>query len=163
MLHEEDIIIVDLVKALGDRVSYVSSEPNGNRIRIQFFKRIATHTLGAKIWFGPGTEGGPGLVHGGSIAAAMEEVMRYAAWVSGNAVLSVRLATNFKQMMPLSSQTYADTNVEVLDATKIRVTGQLFGEQGNVLADAEALFLIVPAAKFGVDADKIKTMFAALQ
>jgi acyl-coenzyme A thioesterase PaaI-like protein len=162
MLKDEEIIIVDLVKAMGGRVSFVTNEPTGNRIRMSFYKRIATNTLGAKIWFGPDTEGGPGIVHGGSIAAAMEEVMRLAAWVSGNAVLSVRLATNFKQMMPLNSNTYADTQLEVLDASKIRVVGHLFSENGTPLADAEALFLIVPAAKFGVDAEKIKVMFAAL-
>jgi acyl-coenzyme A thioesterase PaaI-like protein len=162
-MDESKFIFVDLVKAFGNRRSYVSDEPNGERIQTRFYKRTDTQTLGAKVVFGIGTEGAPGLVHGGSIAAAMEETMRFAAWASGHAVLTVRLVTNFKQMLPLNSTAFVETRVEVIDATKLRVEGHLLGDGGAALADAECLFLIVPSAKFGVDAEKVSAMFAALQ
>ena len=62
--------------------------------------------------------------------------MRFAAWVSGNAVFPVRLTTNFKQMLPLNSSTYADTEVQILDATKLRVVSHLYAENDAPVADA---------------------------
>lgn len=162
-MDESKFIYVDLMKAFGNRRSFVSDDPGGERIHIRFYKRTDAGTLGAKVIFGIGTEGAPGLVHGGSIAAAMEETMRFAAWASGHAVLTVRLATNFKQMMPLDSKAFIDTRVEVIDASKLRVEAHLVAENGAPLADAECLFLVVPSAKFGVDAEKVSAMFAALQ
>jgi acyl-coenzyme A thioesterase PaaI-like protein len=162
-MNDANIIYVDLVKALGNRRSFVSGEPDGDRIRIRFFKNTSNGTLGAKVWFGTGSEGAPGLVHGGAVAAVLEETMRFAAWVTGHAVFSVRLATNFKQMLPSNTDASVATAVEVLDATKIRVTGHMFDSVGAPVADGEAFFLIVPSAKFGVDADKVAAMFAALQ
>jgi len=163
MIEDSRIIPVDLAKVLmGGRRSFVSGDANTERLRVEFFKRVDNHTLGAKVWFGEGTEGAPGIVHGGSISAVLEEVMRFAAWVSGNAVLTIRLSTNFKKMLPLNSHTLVTTLVEVADAQKMRITSQLLNAQDEVMADAEGLFMVIPSEKFGMDAKKVADMFAAL-
>lgn len=162
MVDETQIVPVNLLKVLGERRSFVSGEPEGDRLRVEYFKRLDNKTLGAKVWFGPGAEGLPGLAHGGSVSAVLDEAMNFAAWVTGYAVLGVRMITHFKQMMPLNTTAWVETTVSVIDDTKISVQSSIYALNGTVFAEAEGMFLAIPSAKFGVDAQKVAGMFAAL-
>lgn len=162
MIDESLLIPVNLLKVMGDRRSFVSGEPESDRLRVSYFKRIDNNTLAAKVWFGPGAEGLPGLAHGGSVAAALDEAMNFAAWAAGYAVLGVRTVTNFKQMLPLNTTATVETTVTAVDATKIGVQCRLLADNGTVFAEAEGMFLSIPSAKFGVDAKKVADMFTAL-
>jgi acyl-coenzyme A thioesterase PaaI-like protein len=163
MLDESLLIAVNMVKAIGDRPSYVTSDGE-HRLTMEFFKRTDNGSLVAKVHFGTGTEGAPGLAHGGSVAAALSEAMVFAAWTHGHGVLSMRLTTAFKQMITVSTTAYIETTVEI-DGPRLTIKASMTGNTPGtavVYAEGEGLFMAIPAAKFGVDGQKVAQMFAAL-
>ena len=105
------------------------------------------------------------MAHGASVAAALSEAMIFTAWSLGHAVLPMRLNTAFKQMVPLgATATIETTNVEI-DGPKISMKCVMTGVNAGaeaLYAESEGFFMAIPAAKFGVDGQKVAQMFAAL-
>lgn len=59
----------------------------------------------ARVWFGPSTEGPLGHVHGGSMAAVLDEAMGVSAWIAGQTVVAAKLAVKYRTMLPLGKVT----------------------------------------------------------
>ena len=55
--------------------SFVSGAEAGRRTRVAYFRAPGSDHLHAWVWFGPGSEGPPESVHGGAIAAVLDEAM----------------------------------------------------------------------------------------
>jgi len=163
MIDESLLISVNMLKALGDRRSYVASDAP-SRLAVEFFKRTDTGGLITRVHFGAETEGPPGLAHGGSVAAAISEAMVFTAWSQGHGVLTMRLTTSFKQMVPVGATALIETTIE-MDGPKITIRATMIGSNNGAdvhYAESEGLFMAIPAAKFGVDGPKVAQMFAAL-
>ena len=163
MIDESLFISVNMVKALGDRRSYVAGDA-ASRLAVEFFKRTDTGGLVTRVHFGTETEGPPGLAHGGSVSAAVTEAMVFTAWSQGHGVLAMRLTTTFKQMVPIGATAIIETTME-MDGPKIIIHATMTGSNNGAnvaYAEAEGLFMAIPAAKFGVDGTKVAQMFAAL-
>jgi hypothetical protein len=161
-MDESLLISVNLMKAIGDRRSYVASDTA--RISMEFFKHSHAGNLIAKVHFGAEAEGPPGLAHGAAVSGAILEAMIFAGYSQGHAVLLMRLNTTFKQMMPLNASAFIETHLES-DGPRITVRATMIGASGDastIHAEAEGTFMAVPAAKFGVDGQKVAQMFAAL-
>eukprot|EP00053_Salpingoeca_punica_P026785 m.226360 g.226360 ORF g.226360 m.226360 type:complete len:159 (+) comp90632_c0_seq1:62-538(+) len=73
---------------------FVSDESTANeRLRVKYFKKPAATPDGlaelrGKAYFGHACEGPPGLAHGGSQAAVLDEAMGTVVWVNGGRVLA---------------------------------------------------------------------------
>ena len=76
---------IDPLGSVGTGRSFVSGEPDGDRLRVCYYRRDRDGALVGKIWFGPGAEGPPGHAHGGSMAAVLDEAMGAGAWLAGHA------------------------------------------------------------------------------
>src|SRR5262245_51363894 len=94
---------VEAFPALEAIKSFVSGEPRGRRLRVSYFRRIRDGNLVGKAWFGPGAEGPPGLAHGGSVAAVLDEAMGAACWQAGHPSLAARLSIEFRAMVRLGT------------------------------------------------------------
>lgn len=163
MIDESLLISVNMLKALGDRRSYVASD-TASRLTLEFFKRTDTGGLVTRVHFGADTEGPPGLAHSGSVSAAITEAMVFTAWSQGHGVLTMRLTTTFKQMVPVGATAIVETTIE-MDGPKITIRATMTGSNNGAdvhYAESEGLFMAIPAAKFGVDGQKVAQMFAAL-
>jgi len=55
--------------------SFVSGDPDGNRLRAKYFIREKDSHIIGHVWFGPGSEGPPGFAHGGSISAVLHTML----------------------------------------------------------------------------------------
>lgn len=119
--------------------SYVSGEPEGDRLRVRYF--LHDGQLKAKVWFGPGAVGPPGHAHGGAMAAALDEAMGIAAWVAGHAVVAARLTTDFRRMLPLGTVCTIETRVERVEGRKVHLEGRLVGPDGTLHAEGAVLFV----------------------
>jgi hypothetical protein len=164
MIDESLLISVNMVKAVGDRASYVAGDDPA-RLQLEFFKRTDTGALVTRARFGPASEGAPGLAHGASVSAALSEAMIFTAWSLGHAVLPMRLSTTFKQMVPLGATATIETTGVKIDGPKISMKCVMTGVNGGaeaLYAESEGFFMAIPAAKFGVDGQKVAQMFAAL-
>jgi acyl-coenzyme A thioesterase PaaI-like protein len=133
----------------GGRGSFVSGEPEGDRLRVRYFRRQSDGRLMGRAWFGPGAQGPPGHAHGGSIAAVLDEAMGAAAWLEGHLVVAVQLDTSFRTMLPLGTDATLEAWVERVDGKKVRAHGRLYTADGaTAFAEADGLFLEIDPERF---------------
>lgn len=138
--------------------SFVARDPHGEGLRVRYEVRAldaaeradATAAepaaLRAFVGFGPHTEGPPGHAHGGSMAAALDEAMGLAVWLTHRAAVAAHLETDFRQPIPLGTTVVATTAVGLVEGSgKARVTGRLVGDDGTVYAEGSALFVLLGA------------------
>jgi len=136
--------------------SYVSGEPDGNRIRVVWWVHDDGRFTG-HAWFGKGAVGPPGHAHGGSMAALLDEAMGVAAWAAGFKVVAAHLNLNFRHMLPLGSKVFVPVTCTRVSPRKIEVTARLEHEDGTVYADGVGLFVELRPevlAKLGEEEEK---------
>jgi acyl-coenzyme A thioesterase PaaI-like protein len=139
----------------GGRGSFVSGDPEGDRLRVRYFWRGGLRPLVGRAWFGPGAEGPPGHAHGGSMAAVLDEAMGAAAWSAGHRVVAVQLDTRFRRMLPLGTDARLEAWVAGVDGRKVRTAGRLLDEEGGVFAEATAIFVTLDPERFGPLLEKV--------
>lgn len=132
----------------GGRGSFVSGDPEGDRLRVAYFQRDADGRLVGRAWFGPGAQGPPGHAHGGSIAAVLDEAMGAAAWLSGHLVVAARLDTNFRKMLPLGTDATMEAWIVGVEGKKVSAHGRLLAADGTVFAEADGLFIELDPERF---------------
>lgn len=95
-----------------------------------------TFTLGA------GYEGPPGCVHGGIVAAVLDQVVGSAPARIGRPGLTAYLNTTYRRPTSLGVEHVARGWVEEVDGWKVRARGEIRDPQGRVTAEADALFVV---------------------
>jgi acyl-coenzyme A thioesterase PaaI-like protein len=127
--------------------SFISGEPDGDRVRVRYFRRDADGLVVGKAWFGPAAQGPPGHAHGGSMAAVLDEAMGAAAWIAGHPVLAVELTTRYRRRLPLHTTVLIEAWVERVEGRKVRIRGRLVDAAGVPFCDGEALMVALDAAQ----------------
>jgi acyl-coenzyme A thioesterase PaaI-like protein len=143
--------------------SFVSGDGAADgRLRIRYFADPdaprAEQTLGegdigalvARVWFGPGAEGPPGHAHGGAQAAVLDEVLGLAGWLAGHPVVMARLEVDMRRMLPLGTVCTVRTEITEVKGRKVRVAGQLVGDDGAVYAEAAGTCVAIGVEQFGI-------------
>lgn len=138
----DDLVPLDPISAAGLRRSFVSGDPDGQRLRVHYF-RGSDGRLAADVWFGPGTEGPPGHAHGGSIAAVLDEAMGIAVWLAGHKAVAAQLLTNFKKMIPLDTTAHVEAAIGAIAGRKVTVRALLRDAAGETLAESDGLFVML--------------------
>jgi len=151
---------LEQLETLNPTRSFVSSEPDGDRLRVCFYQRDTDGVIVGKVWFGPGAEGPPGCAHGGSMAAVLDEAMGAAAWLAGHSALAVEIKVSYRNMLPLGTVASLEAWVERVDGRKVTCQGRLIGPGGELFAECEGLFLEIELERFG---ERIKQAFEALR
>ena len=98
--------------------------------------------------FGKAYEGPPGSVHGGWIAAAFDEVLGMTQSMSGHPGMTAFLHVNYRKPTPLETELSFEGELIKVEGRKIFTEGRLRRPDGQVTADAEALFVSVDFEKF---------------
>lgn len=127
--------------------SFVSSDP---RLGIRFFAETNPGVLWARVWFGPDVQGPPGVAHGGSMAAVLDELMGLLAWKQGFQVVAVGLNVRFRKMLPLGSVVTARAEVMEVAGRKLFVRSTLINDAGEVYAEGENVFLSLKPEQLAV-------------
>lgn len=123
--------------------SYVSNEPDGDRVRIRFYQRREDGRVMAPVWFGPGCLGPPGHSHGGALAAVLDEVMGLTAWAAQRPVLLARLTTHNRAKVPLRRTMVCEAWFAETSGRKITVAARLVDPDGTVYVEGDGLFIDV--------------------
>jgi acyl-coenzyme A thioesterase PaaI-like protein len=122
--------------------SFVSgSAASTERTRVSYFRDPANDHLHAEVWFGPQTEGPPESVHGGAIAAVLDEAMGAVCWMNGHPVVGARITINYLHMTPLGFAGHVESWIERIERRKIFIKSRLSDQDGKVHAEGEALFV----------------------
>jgi acyl-coenzyme A thioesterase PaaI-like protein len=133
--------------------SYVSgTSAAAERTRVEYFRHPDNDHLYATVWFGPHTEGPPEAVHGGAIAAVLDEAMGAVCWMNGHPVVGARITINYMHMTPLGFTGQVESWIDRIERRKIFLKSRLTGADGTVHAEGEALFIeLQPELKAKLD------------
>ena len=123
------------------------SNPMAPPVRLQQMNDVIRGTA----VFGKAYEGPPGCVHGGWIAASFDEVLGMTQSMSGNPGMTAFLHVNYRQPTPLHIELTFEGELVRVEGRKIFTEGRVRTPDGQVTAEAEALFVSVDFEKlFGV-------------
>lgn len=132
---------IEIPALLTNPNSFVSGDPEGDRLRLKYYHDPDENRIIAQTWFGPRAEGPPKHAHGGSMAAVLDEVMGVAGLFAGHTVVAGTVSFNFLKMIPLGSVASAIAWVETVDGKKVHTRGELVGADGTRYADSKGLFV----------------------
>lgn len=154
--------MLEMPRRFGEGRSFVSGETESDRVKVYYFYAEEEKCLYAKVWFGIGAEGPPGHVHGGALAATLDEAMGFACWVSGFPVLAKRIEVFFRRKVPLRKgytvRAWVERPSQALPAqegdTKRREELAVFAtlmepHTGRVLTEANGTFAVIGLEHFG--------------
>lgn len=141
-----DLIIPD---TYGNGHAFITGDRNSDRIRVRYFQKENDNSFAARVWFGPSTEGPSGFVHGGSMAAVLDEAMGISAWIRGYTVVAARITVAYRKMLPLCTVTTIEAKVTSTKGRKVTTTGKIYNETGTIITESEGLFINIPPERFG--------------
>ena len=121
--------------------SFVSGEQAADRTRVIYFRQPPRDHLYACVWFGPASEGPPENVHGGAIAAVLDEAMGAVCWMNGHPVVGARITINYTHLTPVGFAGRVESWIETIERRKIFIKSRLTDEAGKVHAEGDALFI----------------------
>lgn len=96
----------------------------------------------ADLEFDPRFEGGPGTVHGGAIAAFVDDLLGYVPVVYGAPGVTARLDTNYRKPVPLGVVVNGRAWLSKVDGDKMWAEGTIEAH-GDVYVEASALFIAI--------------------
>jgi acyl-coenzyme A thioesterase PaaI-like protein len=133
--------------------SYVSgTAAAAERTRVEYFRDPSNDHLHAHVTFGPHCEGPPRAVHGGAIAAVLDEAMGGVCWLNGHPVVGARITINYLHLTPLGFTGRVESWIEQIERRKIFIKSRLTAQDGTVHAEGEALFIeLQPEMKAKLD------------
>jgi acyl-coenzyme A thioesterase PaaI-like protein len=124
--------------------TFVSGDRTGHRFRIRYYHAEDSRRLLGKILFGPGAQGPPDHVHGGAMAAILDEAMGGVAWLSGHPVVAANLDLTFRQMLPLATPCLVEAEIVAVEGRKVTTRGVLRDREGQtVFSEGKALFVVL--------------------
>jgi thioesterase superfamily protein len=123
--------------------SYVSGSAAAadHRTRVAYFRNGTSDHLFACVWFGPLSEGPPDSVHGGAIAAVLDEAMGASCWMNHHAVVGARITINYRHLVPLGFSGRVEAWIDQIERRKCFITSRLTDAEGKVYAEGEGLFI----------------------
>jgi acyl-coenzyme A thioesterase PaaI-like protein len=114
----------------------------GDRVRIAYFRKPGEPELYAKAFFGIKTMGPPGHVHGGAMAAALDEAMGAVCWMNGHRVVAATITVKFMAMLKVRTETILDASIDRIEGRKVYTRARLVNH-GETVTEAEGLFIIL--------------------
>ena len=95
----------------------------------------------ARVIFGQLAQGPPGHVHGGAIAAVLDEAMGAVAWMNDFTAMTVNLEVQYYKSVKLETVAYVEAWVDRSEEKKVYVKGILVSEDESLYAEANSLFI----------------------
>ena len=114
-----------------------------NHVRLAYFRKPGEATLYAKAWFGSKTMGPPGHVHGGAMAATIDEAMGAAAWMNDYKSVAATITISFLAMLPIESETTVEARIDRVDGRKVHLSAKIIEPSGRVVAEGSGLFVVL--------------------
>lgn len=127
--------------ALRAERNFVHGDPDGDRIRIRYYREEGRRALMAKVWLGPEAEGPPGHAHGGVLLAVLDEVLGGSCWAHGYKVVLARFESDMRAPVRLRHVVIVDGEIESVDGRKIWVRGRIVDPDGTLHVESRCLFV----------------------
>lgn len=115
----------------------------GDRVRIAYFRKPNEPGLYAKAYFGVKTMGPPGHVHGGAMAAALDEAMGAVCWMNDHRVVAATITVKFLAMLKIETETILEAAIDRVEGRKVYTRAALISPEGQRVTESEGLFIIL--------------------
>lgn len=102
----------------------------------------AQGTMRATFTFGAAYEGPPGCLHGGWVAAVLDQVVGTAPFQIGKWGMTAYLNTTYRRPTRLGVEHVVDARIDRVEGWKVFASGEIRDPDGEVTAEAEALFVV---------------------
>jgi acyl-coenzyme A thioesterase PaaI-like protein len=136
---------------MGDRPVAGPANPTAVRVEPRWDGDGTAH---ADVWFGPAFEAAPGRVHGGMVAAVFDDILGMAMARSRSPGFTGRLTVHFRAPVPMNQRIEFRAWGEEADGRKLVVRSEARLD-GRLLAEADALFILVDRSHFETHADEL--------
>ena len=102
----------------------------------------------ADLRFHPRFEGGPGLVHGGAIAAFFDDLIGFVPMMHLRPAVTANLSVDYRHPIRIGQLVRGEAWMTEADGRKLWCEAAGFDDDGTVLVEVTALFLQVGAEHF---------------
>ena len=102
----------------------------------------------ASVALGAAFEGAPGRAHGGVVAAVFDDVMGFVLSMQRTPAYTGRLTVSYLAPTPLVTELEFRARLRERSGRKLWIEGEATA-QGDRFAEAEGLFISIPAERFG--------------
>jgi acyl-coenzyme A thioesterase PaaI-like protein len=124
-----------------DANSFLVANPSGESVRVAYFRGPEPGVLYAKAWFGRDTQGPPGHVHGGAMAAVLDEAMGGACWMNGHRTVAATISVSFLAMLKLETETTIESRIARVEGRKVYLRATMTAGERRV-AESDGLFVV---------------------
>lgn len=103
----------------------------------------------------------PGRAHGGMICAMLDELVGRAIWIKHPDMWGVTMTINvkYRKTVPLESPLVAEGRIVSETSRTFTGTGEIRDQEGNILAEAEAVYMKLPLSKIADEDNERAKMF----
>lgn len=119
-----------------------------NDIRLGIVPTYEGDLVVAELGFHPRFEGGPGLAHGGAIAAFFDDLMGFVAMVHQKPAVTAKLEVNYIRPILLGVTVRGEAWLSHVDGRKLSAEAVGYGPDGTIHVEVTALFLTVGIEHF---------------
>ena len=100
-----------------------------------------------EVRFGKSWGGAPGRVHGGFVAALLDEALGRACMFAGTPAMTAEFTTRYLHGTPVETPLRIEARLDGVDGRKLRTSGEVY-EGDRRLVEAEGLFIAVQTELF---------------
>jgi acyl-coenzyme A thioesterase PaaI-like protein len=104
-------------------------------------------SITAQVRFHEGYQGPPACVHGGIVAALLDDALGRTRHLTGRNCVTGSLDISYKRPTPLNADLIVEARIDEIHERKFVVTGEILHE-GEVTASAKAVFVFLNDEKF---------------
>jgi uncharacterized protein (TIGR00369 family) len=134
-------------KQPNSRMCFVCGLQNPIGLRLAFYEDAEARQVQAEFTVPEIYQGYPGVVHGGIVAAILDEISGRAVMLDRSdedLMATLRLTVRYRRPTPTETRLTAIGWVERMGGTGARVAGEIRLPDGSVTADCEVLLATVP-------------------
>jgi len=92
-------------------------------------------------------QGYPGLMHGGVMAAALDEAMGWAMYALGVWAVTGKMEVKYRQPLPLHQKATVSGEIIRNRGQWLEMRGEIRSEEGRLMAESYGLFMRLPEEK----------------
>ena len=137
------------------RGSFVHGDGRDHGLRVNYFFRRRDGHLFGEIAFRPTAKGFPGVVHGGAIAAILDDALGGLNGFNGHLAMTANLSIDYHKPLPVAADAALECWIERVEGRKIFNYGELrVGD--SVHASGRGVFVKCPEQVFGEYLEPLK-------
>lgn len=107
----------------------------------------SARTARGTITFGNAYEGAPGVVHGGFVAAALDELLGMVSAMSGTVAMTGEVTVRYRKPTPINTPLRIEARFERRSGRRILTSGEMYDGE-TPTAECTGLFIAVGGEKF---------------